>query len=132
MNIMHTQPSRLFIATGGGAGLNPDFPCGHGTAALSLHLLSQHGEVSEDIGIILPRCAAAGLIGGALAYIAAAEGAAAADAFLADVDAAYEKATREVKAYMADQEAAQAACCEAGYRSQGREHTCQPGPDTTA
>ncbi|MGQ5606207.1 hypothetical protein [Streptomyces sp. EKS3.2] len=132
MDIRHTRPSRLFIATGGGAGLNDDFPCSHGTSALSLHLLSNRGDTSEDIGIILPRCAAAALIGAAIAYIAAADGEAAAAEFIADMDKSRVNAARQLDAHRADYEAAQAACCEAGYRSKGREHTCGSGTDTSA
>ena len=125
MKIKHTDPSRTFVATGGGAGLNPDFPCGHGTSAVSLHLTSHIGNTSDDIGVIIPRCATAALIGAALAYIEATDGQAAADDFLEDMNKARDEASREIKALLANHEAAAAACCEAGYFTQGREHTCQ-------
>ncbi|MDT7847243.1 hypothetical protein [Streptomyces justiciae] len=130
MELRHTEPSRVFVATGGGAGLNPNFPCGHGASAISLHLLSTIGGTTEDIGIILPRCAAAHLLGAALAYIKASDGQAAVDEFLAYMNKACDEASAELAGHAADHQAAKAACCEAGYRTQGREHTCRTSNPT--
>lgn len=127
MEIRHTKPSRLFVATGGGAGLNSHYPCRHGVAAVSLHLLREVDGTTDDIGVVLPRCAAAMLIGSALAYIQAADGEEAADEFLADMNEARVQAAQQITEHLAERRAAQAAaCCEAGYRTAGCEHTCSP------
>lgn len=126
MEIRHTEPSRFFVATGGGAGLSPDFPsCSHGTSAISLHLTSSIGGTHDDLGVILPQCAAASLLGAALAYIHAVDGQDAHDEFLASMTKAYDEASAQIAKHAADDEAARATCCEAGYRTQGREHTCR-------
>lgn len=133
MEIRHTQPSRYFRATGGGAGLNDDHRCGHGQPSISLHLLSQHDGVSEDIGILLPVCVAPTLVGAALAYIHEALGSEMADEFVTALLAARDKAIPQIAAAAAAYRAADEACCEAGYRTQGREHTCgSTTPPTTA
>ncbi|MFE9935893.1 hypothetical protein [Streptomyces hirsutus] len=130
MDIKRTEPSRLFFVTGGGAGIAPEFPCGHGRASLSFHLFSQDGGTTEDIALVIPTCATAQLVGAALAFIQHSIGEEAAAQFLEEMHAARDKATRQLDAYQADPEAARAACCEAGVRTQGLEHTCSP--DTSA
>ncbi|MFD5656967.1 hypothetical protein [Streptomyces hirsutus] len=130
MDIKRTEPSRLFFVTGGGAGIAPEFPCGHDRPSLSFHLFSQHGDTTEDIALVIPACAAAQLVGAALAFITHNVSEEAADQFLEEMHAARDKATRRLDAYQADTEAARAACCEAGARTQGLEHTCSP--DTSA
>lgn len=130
MEIRHTDPSRLFVATNGGAGLNFDHPCAHGIPAVSLHLFSHHHGTSEDIGILLPSCVAPSLFGAAIAYVQAACGSETAEQFIADLLTAKEQALEVLAARRAKWDAVQAACCEAGFRTQGREHTCQPSTDS--
>lgn len=133
MQIKHTQPSRLFFATGGGAGVNPDFPCGHGNPALSLHLLSTHNGVKDDIGILLPVCMAPGLFGAALAFVHASTGAAAAEEFVTGMLASRDQALAHIRSAAAQQERAYRHCCQAGFLTQGREHTsnCRPATPTS-
>ncbi|WP_406157691.1 hypothetical protein [Streptomyces canus] len=125
MEIRNTEPSRYFHATGGGAGLNFDHPCGHGKPALSLHLLGEHGDSSDDIGILLPSCAAPALFGAAIAYIEACHGSAAGEEFMAELLAGKERAAQVLEKRRADYEASMRACCQAGFFTQGREHTCR-------
>ncbi|MFC8521144.1 hypothetical protein [Streptomyces sp. NPDC057257] len=132
MEIRNSEPSRLFHATNGGAGINFSHPCSHGMAALSLHLYGhQQDGTTEDIGILLPSCAAPGLFGAALAYFEAAYGSEAGEEFLQQMQAAKDQAAEMLATRRAQYEKAQRACCQAGFFTQGREHTCHP-TDTTS
>lgn len=122
MELRHSEPSETFIATGGGAGLSVDHTCAHGARSLSLHLLGQDGK---DLGVILPRCVAAGLVGAVLAYIGACEDERAIDDFLENITRGQALAAEQISRRLAERRAARSACCEAGHRTQGREHTCR-------
>ncbi|MET7475109.1 hypothetical protein ABZT17_12215 [Streptomyces sp. NPDC005648] len=127
MEIRNSEPSRLFRATNGGAGLNFEHPCSHGMAAVSFHLLGQTEDGTEDdIGILLPTCSAPAIFGAALAYIEAAYGNDAGEEFLAVMHASRDQAAAMLAARRAQYEAAGRACCQAGFFTQGREHTCSP------
>ncbi|WP_073946490.1 hypothetical protein [Streptomyces kebangsaanensis] len=125
MDIRFTEPSRVFRTTNGGAGLSFEHPCNHGSPALSFHLFSEHDGITEDIAILLPACAAPHLFGAALAYLEAAQGSGVGQQFIEDMLAARDRSAQLLAAKRAEYEAASAACCEAGYRTQGREHTCR-------
>ncbi|MEU1478935.1 hypothetical protein [Streptomyces sp. NPDC005760] len=125
MDIRITEPSRYFRATGGGAGLNFDHLCSHGKPAISLHLLSGHGDDSDDIAILLPTCAAPALFGAAIAYVEACHGTAAGEEFMAELLAGKERAAQVLQQRQADYEASAQACCQASFFTQGREHTCR-------
>ncbi|MER6531186.1 hypothetical protein [Streptomyces sp. NPDC001508] len=129
MEFRTTTPSRIFPATGGGAGLNFQRLCSHGTPTISMHLFSEHDDTGEDIGIILPTCAAPDLFGAALASIHVALGKDAADEFMQQLLNARDEGIEQFAAGLAERAAARAACCEAGFLTKGREHTCRP--DTT-
>jgi len=130
MDIRATPPSRTFITTEAGAGLNFDHPCAHGNPSLSLHLISEQEDTTEDLGVVLPVCAAAALFGAALANVQAAHGSAAAEEFVADMLAFKERAAAALVARLARFKEAQEACCQAGAFTQGREHTCNPSDDS--
>ncbi len=132
MHLRHTNPSRLFHVTGGGAGLDPTHTCAHGSPSVSFHLLSDHDGKSDDIGILLPMCAAPALFGAAVAFVDDAMGADEGDEFMASVQAAREHASRQITAAKTAKRAAAEACCEAGYRTQNREHTCDRGTPTAS
>ncbi|MFF3928611.1 hypothetical protein [Streptomyces hirsutus] len=132
MEIRITEPSRLFAVTRSGAGLSFEHPCTHGAPALSLHLFSEQGETTEDIGVLLPTCVAPDLFGAALAFVKAGLGADAADQFVTDMLAACDEATERIDARRAEHKAVHDACCEAGFRTGGSEHTCRPSTDTPA
>lgn len=132
MEIRNSEPSRLFHATNGGAGLDFNHPCSHDMAALSLHLFSHHQDgTTEDIGILLPSCAAPSLFGAALAYLEAAYGHEAGEEFLKEMHAAKDHAAEILADRIAQYAQAHRACCQAGFFTQGREHTCRP-TDTTS
>ncbi len=130
MDISHTPPSRRFYATGGGAGLSSDHPCRHGNPAISLHLTSNRDGSAEDIGILLPSCMAPQLFGAALAFIQVYSGSDAADEFVTSMLAFRDRALPAVAENRAELRAQGRGCCEAGFRTGGREHTC--GRNTTS
>ncbi|MCM8548946.1 hypothetical protein [Streptomyces sp. STCH 565 A] len=132
MHLRRTQPSRIFHVTGGGAGIDPTHPCDHGTPAMSFHLFSEQGDQSEDIGIVLPMCSAPALFGAAVAFIDEVMGSEEGDRFMAAVESAREQAGQRIADGKVSLHAAENACCEAGYRSQGREHTCRPTTPPTS
>lgn len=131
MEIRNTDPSRLFLVTKGGAGLSFEHRCSHGGPAISLHLFSERNGTSEDIGVLLPTCIAPSLFGGVLAFLESAHGTEAADEFMEDMLAAKERTLQLITARRERMEAAEQACCQAGFYTQGREHTCRP-TDTPA
>ncbi|MEU8555916.1 hypothetical protein AB0C80_18270 [Streptomyces anthocyanicus] len=124
MHLRHTEPSRTFHVTGGGAGISLRHPCEHGQPAVSLHLFSQSNGRSDDIGILMPMCTAPGLFGAVIAFIDEAMGTEAGDDFLATIQKSRDAAARQIAHGKAERRATAEACCEAGYRTQGREHTC--------
>ncbi|MET9140522.1 hypothetical protein [Streptomyces parvulus] len=132
MHLRRTEPSRIFHVTGGGAGLDPTHTCEHGSPSVSFHLFSEHHGRTEDICLVLSMCSSPGLFGAAVAFIDEALGSDEGDKFMAAIQKARELATREIDRAKAAQRAAEDACCEAGYRTQDREHTCgRRTPPTT-
>ncbi|MGW2170370.1 hypothetical protein ACWC1C_07540 [Streptomyces sp. NPDC001705] len=128
MPLRRTEPSRIFHVTGGGAGLDPTHRCDHDSPAVSFHLFSEHHGRTEDIRIVMPMCGAPGFFGAAVAFIDEELGIDEGDKFMAAIQKAREQATRHIDRAKAAQRAAKDACCEAGYRTQGREHTCSTTP----
>jgi hypothetical protein len=133
MEIRPSRPSRLFPATGGGAGIASTNRCGHGDLVLSLHLFSRlPGQTVDDVGVLMPQCVARQLFGAALAYVQAADGPEAADRFLADMLDARDETLERLAEFEAEQKAQPPACCEAGATTEGREHTCRRTPGSPA
>ncbi|MGW4300384.1 hypothetical protein ACWEHT_11465 [Streptomyces sp. NPDC004646] len=129
MKFAITRPSSLFLATNGGATLNPQVRCEHGTPGVSFHLFGRSTTGPDDVEVVMPSCLAAGLFGATLAHIEAHGGQEAVDQFVADMNTAREQATSLLPSYPAATEGLDSACCETGFLTQGREHTCRP--DTT-
>lgn len=133
MEMKRIQPSRVFAATSGGVGVVDEARCAHGDPILSFHLFSeQPGKTPDDIGILLPQCVAPELFGAALAYVQVADGVEAGERFLARLFSARDRALEQISAYQAEEEAHARACCEAGSRTGGREHTCRRGTASPA
>jgi hypothetical protein len=129
MEIRHSQPSRMFAVTGGGAGVDDRLRCRHDMPVLSLHLLSERqGQAPEDIGILIPECTAANLFGAAIAQVQAHAGAEAAEQMVTDMLAARDHALEQITQRAAAHP--DPACCEAGATTGGREHTCRRDPNT--
>ncbi|MFJ2717457.1 hypothetical protein [Streptomyces sp. NPDC087437] len=125
MEFRITEPSRIFRATAGGAGLSFEHRCSEGGPSLSFHLFSEHDGTTEDVAVLLPACVAPHLFGAALAHLEAALGSEAGEQFVQALLATRDQSAQMLAADRAEREAAAAACCEAGYRTQGREHTCR-------
>ncbi|MGW0795143.1 hypothetical protein [Streptomyces sp. NPDC002692] len=126
MKIQRLKPRRIFTATGGGVGVLDDQRCGHGGPILTFHLFSRlPGHARDDLGVLMPECVASQLFGAALAYVQAEEGEAAGERFLAEVLSARDQALEQLTAFQAQEDAHARACCEAGSRTGGREHTCR-------
>ncbi|NUS86001.1 MAG: hypothetical protein HOY75_25580 [Streptomyces sp.] len=123
MEFKATKPSRIFYATHGGAGVDRDHPCAHDTPAIQFHLMDDSPQrPHDDIGVLIPQCLAPHLFGAALAFVRATSGSDAADEFVAAMFAAYEQAAHTLD----DLHDNKRTCCEAGFRTHGREHTCNP------
>ncbi|MEU9400592.1 hypothetical protein [Streptomyces sp. NPDC048242] len=129
MRFAITQPSSLFLGVNGGATLNPQIRCDHDTPSVSFHLVGKSSTGPDDVEVVMPSCLAAGLFGATLAHIEAHGGQEAVDRFLADMNTAREQATSLLPSYQAATEDLGSACCETGFLTQGRKHTCRP--DTT-
>lgn len=121
MEIRSTPPARYFHATAGGAGVDKEHRCSHGTPSVLLHLIN--GDSAEELGVLLPACLAPEIFGAVMATLAVAGGPEAAEGFVQKMFAAYEQAVHTLAARTS-------ACCEAGYRTAGREHTCGSGSST--
>jgi hypothetical protein len=119
-------PAHRFVATRAGAGLDPDIRCEHGHPAVSLYLMTDASTpprpplLAGDLQVLMPSCMAPQLFGAVLAFIRAERGTDAAEEFMQQMHAASDRAARSI----ADSVAQHRACCEAGSRTGGREHTC--------
>lgn len=118
-----------FLVTHGSAGLEQTIPCAHDHAALSLHLISDPaatGSTGEEqhLQVLVPQCFAPHLFGSALAFVQASRGTDAADEFVKQLLDTYEQASETIRKA---QEQGRA-CCEAAFRTGGREHTCRQEP----
>lgn len=119
-------PIDRFLATTGGAGLDYDSFCEDGHPVLKLHLVSDlagTGDTPADkhLQVLVAQCLAPHLFGSAIAFVRASRGSDAADAFVSAMFDAYEQATKTIL----DIQAQGRACCEAAFRTGGREHTCR-------
>ncbi|MFI5685861.1 hypothetical protein [Streptomyces sp. NPDC051636] len=130
MHLRRITPSRRFLATNGGIGLTFNHLCSHGSPLLSLHLFNEQNIPPEDIGILLPSCLAPDLFGAALAHIEASGGPAAAEEFLAQLLKAKERALETLATSQPEPRSPESPCCEAGFRTLGREHTCGRATDS--
>jgi hypothetical protein len=123
-----------FIAEGTGLALQPKVPCMHGHPSVDLEFVGWQYEPDNSSGpktqaadaheerrrVLIPRCVTADLLGTLLAHIAHYDSPEAATAFLDSVTEHRAKA----EARLADLAAEGRDCCVAGFRTEGREHTC--------
>ncbi|WP_030949948.1 hypothetical protein [Streptomyces sp. NRRL S-146] len=116
------KPGNLFLTHNTGLQIAEDAHCSHGQAAVLLILFGHYrsGQGAERLDAMLPRCVLAEMVGSLHAQILRDEGPDALQHFQDEV------------AIYADQSAAALAelhtqrrdCCEAGFRTNGAEHTC--------
>lgn len=80
----------------------------------------------DPLTVIVARCTASHAVGAFLAFLLGTEGPEAADAFMDEVRATAEELTPAIHHMHTTGQG----CCEASYRTQGREHTCKNGTRT--
>ncbi|KPC86271.1 hypothetical protein ADL35_12370 [Streptomyces sp. NRRL WC-3753] len=119
----YVKTSNLFLVGHTGVQLEPEAFCSHGTTAAALFLFGEHQrtpDVQERMDTLVPRCVLAELIGTLQTQIRRTDGDAALQAFLEDVAVAAARSEASLEQLHAERRD----CCEAGFRTQGREHTC--------
>ncbi|MFC5217282.1 hypothetical protein [Streptomyces coerulescens] len=124
MEIRRTTPSKLFIVTGAGAGLDFSSECSHGDPILSLHLFSRGEDVVDDIAVLMPACLASEVFGMSLAYVEAVHGAEASGKFLDAMLARKDNGVTSLRERRASYEASHPVCCTAAAFTRGVDHTC--------
>lgn len=127
------RADHYLLAVRAGAGVDPRHHCEHDDPVLALVLVAggtcpcHPDALTGELQALVPVCAATDMIGAALASLRAEQGSAAADAFVKRMFEAYEEATRNLLRLKTQGRT----CCEAGYRTGGREHTCGSQGDQT-
>jgi len=118
------RPRNPFVVCNTGIQIAEDARCEHGQSAVLVSLIGQHlshtSGPHERLDTVLPRCVIAELLGTLQTQIRRTEGDTAVQEFLDDVAehaAAADTAMNLLHAQARD-------CCEAGFRTHGREHTC--------
>lgn len=117
------KSAKPFITSHTGVRIDADTRCEHGQAAAFIALFGRHlapGSPHQRIDTLVPRCVLAELLGALQAQIRHEEGEAALQEFLdaiATEASAASTALQQMRARQRD-------CCEAGFTTYGREHTC--------
>lgn len=75
----------------------------------------------DPVTVIVARCTASHAVGAFIAFLLGTEGPDAAEAFMQEV----RQVTREMTPFVHHIHTTGQGCCEAAYRTQGREHTCR-------
>lgn len=129
MHFDHQPTSPPFLAANCGAGLAPELPCLHGDPSFALRLFGTwHPTASQagtELDVLLPRCVAAQLVGALTAFITHHEGHDAGEAFTDQAEEAFYTILDKLRD-IAEQGCD---CCEAAFRTGGREHTCRTEPE---
>lgn len=120
----YVKPDKPFIVNNTGLQQIPDAFCEHGQVAIGLLMFGYRYKASireeERFDAIVPRCVLAETIGTLTALIRTQEGEDALEAFMNEVAAAADRSAQE----FANLRTQGRDCCEAGFRTHGREHTC--------
>ncbi|MFH9011215.1 hypothetical protein ACH4C6_07545 [Streptomyces sp. NPDC017943] len=128
VNFQFVNPTDMLLVHQTGVQNTPDSFCTHGQPAVYLLLIGSHRSQptkTERVNALVPRCALAEAIGSLQAQIRHQEGETALQAFHDEVTAH----TEEKTAALEELARRQRDCCEAGFRTDGAEHTC--GRNTT-
>ena len=118
-----------YVVGNTGARVDTDAYCAHGQAAVFLALFAHRRSEphqQERLDTFVPRCVLAELIGAVHAQITHEEGTEAAQAFTHEI----EQNSQASLAALQEMHAQRRDCCEAGFRTAGREHTCT-SPEAT-
>jgi hypothetical protein len=132
LRLNNPDPSKSFHAKRAGAGLCRVHRCSHGSPSISLHFFNAQDGKEVDLGVLLPACVAPQLFGAVIALIEASGGPEVSDSFVKRMFAAAEETSRTVAARLTEREEARKHCCEASYRTGGREHTCKHDAQPTS
>lgn len=124
MEFERTTPTKQFIVTGAGAGVNFHAHCGHGDPVITLHLFSSSEDTVDDLGLLLPSCLAPDVFGMSLAYVEAVQGAEAGQKFLDAMLARKDASLTALRERRAAYQASNPDCCTAAALTSGVEHTC--------
>lgn len=114
----HFSPGGHLRVTKAGAGIAPHSRCSHGEPGIFLHLVDDHDGRTQEVTAVLASCTAPAVFGAALASIEHHSGGQAAAEFLATLFATRDRTLDQLRSVVL--------CCEAGFNSGGREHTCDP------
>ncbi|MEU9134638.1 hypothetical protein AB0D33_01485 [Streptomyces sp. NPDC048404] len=116
---------RAFHTEAAAARLTPEAVCDHGSGSILLHLFGTLDGAPDALNVLVPPCKAPALFGGVLALIEANGGPDKADRFVRLMFEARDRAAATITAQRAAKaRALESACCEAGFRTGGSEHTC--------
>lgn len=119
----HISARKVFVISHTGVSIDPDALCAHGQSAAFIALFGQHaapGSPEERLDVLVPRCVLAELIGALQAQIAQNEGQEAFTEFLTEITGH----TVALSAEFEQLRERKRDCCEAGFTTDGREHTC--------
>ncbi|HET8970469.1 MAG TPA: hypothetical protein VFN19_05360, partial [Candidatus Nanopelagicales bacterium] len=117
------QPDDLLVISNTGVQAAQDATCAHGQTAVLLVLFGayrSHPDDAQRIHSIVPRCILTDMIGSLQAQILHDEGEAAARQFQDEIT----EAATAAAAALEQLHQQQRDCCEAGFRTNGTEHTC--------
>lgn len=121
------KPDDEFIVQNSGTQITDTAVCAHGQAAALLVLFgynhSQRGH-TRRLDALMPRCVLAELLGSVQAQILRHEGEDALQQFRAEIDAHTQTSARDLEELHTQRRD----CCEAGFRTNGTEHTCGRNP----
>jgi len=132
MYLDRVPTSPPFLATNCGVSIADELPCSHGDPAFALHFLGaldpRARQTGTEVDAMLPRCVAAQLVGALSAFITHHDGDQAAEDFMDQARASFHTILGKLR----DLQTQGRDCCEAAFRTDGREHTCRPdiAPET--
>lgn len=127
MHLRFQAMTAAYQADNVGVSLVEERRCDHGHPAFAAtfpgHWIGQTptAGLPDPITVIAARCTAAHAAGAFIAFILGTEGPEAAEAFMDEV----RQVTREMTPLVQHLHTTGQGCCEAAYRTQGREHTCR-------
>jgi hypothetical protein len=127
------EPARTFHVETAGAGLSPETLCSHGGGSLLFRLFGTLDGKDEALAVHFSPCIAPALFGAVLAFVETNGGSDTADKFLRIMLEARDQVSADILAQRDERAAVlESACCEAGFRTGGTEHTCRSGSQPSA
>lgn len=130
MELRFTPPESPFRATRAGAGIGTGELCSHGAPLLTFQFFNNESDKEDSTAVVMAACVAPQMFGAAIGLIGLTGGVEAAESFVREMLAAADATADRVAARAAEQAEAAKYCCEANYRTGGREHTCRSTTDS--